>query len=390
MEMETIVRTAPSARGGNRGRCYGCFRPTDDCFCAAVPTIENLTEVLILQHMRERFHPFNTARIVHRALKRSRLLVDHTPNLAARLSLQPGAGLLFPGPGAQLLGELPVDQRPPQLVVLDGTWHHAKTLLRDIPALQLLPRFQLAPTASSRYRIRREPKTNYLSTVEATVAALRVLEPGTGGLQQLLQAFDQMVERQLEHPWVEYTWRRRDRRRQTVGNIPQALLSGLDNIVVANGESTPGQRGGRRQPKAPIYWVAQRLVTGERFACTIRQDCSLPESFLKHLELTSADFAVAVSFDEARNSWMTFLRSDDTLVVYHQGAARLLRTFGASSQKLLMLKSVAVHASQQAGTLEERVAGERLVVAPAPFAGRAGRSLAQLTALVHQLHAFGQ
>jgi hypothetical protein len=115
---------------------------------------------------------FNTARIVHLALENSSLLVDHTKNLAARLALKPGAGLLYPGSDSALLSLLPADQRPRQLVVLDGTWHHAKTLLRDIPALHRLPRYKLAPTSPSRYRIRREPSAAYLSTVEATVAAL--------------------------------------------------------------------------------------------------------------------------------------------------------------------------------------------------------------------------
>ena len=141
----------------HKGRCYDCFRPKEACFCASIPRIDNQTEVLILQHRRERFHPFNTARIVQKALRNSQLLADHTSNLAMRLRLKPRAGLLYPGPTALLISDLASEQRPEQLVVLDGTWHHAKTLVREIPALQSLPRYRLAPTAPSRYRIRREP-----------------------------------------------------------------------------------------------------------------------------------------------------------------------------------------------------------------------------------------
>jgi DTW domain-containing protein len=157
-------------------RCYECFRPKQACFCASIPTIDNQTEVMILQHRRERFHPFNTARIVQKALQNSRLLSDYTSNLATQLRLRPRAGLLFPGPTARLISDLASEQRPDQLVVLDGTWHHAKTLLREIPALQSLPRYRLAPTVPSRYRLRRQPSIVSLSTVEAAVAALRVLE----------------------------------------------------------------------------------------------------------------------------------------------------------------------------------------------------------------------
>jgi DTW domain-containing protein YfiP len=182
------------------GRCYSCFRPKEICFCDWIPTIDNQTEVLILQHRRERFHRFNTARIVQRALRNSQLLADHTRNLANRLELKPRAGLLYPGPTATPLADLPQDQRPQQLVVLDGTWHQTKTLLRDIPALQSLPRYQLAPAAPSRYRIRLVPSAMALSTIEATVGALRLLEPETLGLDRLLQAFEKMVDMQLAHP----------------------------------------------------------------------------------------------------------------------------------------------------------------------------------------------
>ncbi len=193
-----MLRTAEPIAG--RGRCVGCFRPQADCFCDAIPSIDNRTHVLILQHRRERFHPFNTARMVHTALRKSSLLVDHTPGLAARVVLKPRAGLLYPGPGAILIDDLPPAERPEQLVVVDGTWHHAKTVVRDLRPLHDLPRYRLAPAEPSRYRVRREPSAMFLSTVEATVAALRALEPETRGLDQLLAAFDCMVERQLAHP----------------------------------------------------------------------------------------------------------------------------------------------------------------------------------------------
>src|SRR3954447_5041122 len=95
-----------------RDRCYGCFRPRKACFCASIPSIDNQTDVLILQHRRERFHPFNTARIVHKALRKSQLLADYTSNLKKMLRLKPGAGLLYPGPTAELISELALEQRP--------------------------------------------------------------------------------------------------------------------------------------------------------------------------------------------------------------------------------------------------------------------------------------
>lgn len=376
----------------HRDRCYDCFRPRADCFCAAIPTIENQTEVLILQHMRERFHPFNTARIVHRALTNSRLLVDHTAALALGLPLKPGAGLLYPGPGATLLSDLPAGLRPEQLVVLDGTWHHAKTLVRDIPALHKLPRYRLAPAFPSRYRIRREPSPISLSTVEATVAALRALEPETRGLDQLLAAFDHMVERQLRHPKSVCGWRRKEHRIRTVSNIPLALLGDLANLVVAYGESSsslsfPAERRREPLPRQPIYWVAQRLGTGERFSCAIRPEAPLPEAVLGHLGLTPEDFSQAMSLAEARESWSSFERPHDILAVYNPSTTDLLRQIRGRQAPCLVLKSVDLQPQRPCGTLDEIIAAEGLVPGPVQHRGRAGRRLANAIAFVHHLRA---
>ncbi|MBL8830226.1 MAG: DTW domain-containing protein [Planctomycetaceae bacterium] len=179
--------------------CYGCIRPRGDCFCATIPTIDNRTEILILQHLREQFHPFNTGRLVHRALRHSQLAVAHNQKLAESLPtlLKPRVGLLYPGPDATLLNELHVDQRPDQLVILDGTWQQAESMMRAIPQLRSLPRYRLAPTKPSRFRIRRAPDPQALSTVEATIAALRVLEPDTAGLDRLQAAFVAMIDHQI-------------------------------------------------------------------------------------------------------------------------------------------------------------------------------------------------
>ncbi len=281
-----------------RDRCLGCLRPRRDCYCAVIPCVDNRTEVLILQHRRERFHPFNTARIVHRSLRNSTMLADHVPGIAARLVIGPRAGLLYPGPEAALLTDVPAHQLPQQLIVIDGTWHHAKTVLRDIPALSAVPRYRLAPHEPSRYRIRREPHAELLSTVEATVAALRVLEPGTRGLDQMLDAFYSMVERQLSYPKTPDGWRRNAARIRHARNIPYALLGELKQIVAVYGESVAVNPGCKTAAHLPVYWTAERLGTGERFACLIEPPAPPQEAMLRHWDLTVEDFVGAVRLDE--------------------------------------------------------------------------------------------
>jgi DTW domain-containing protein YfiP len=343
---------------------------------------------LILQHGRERFHRFNTARIVQKALRNSQLLVGHPASLAAsELPLRPRAGLLYPGPSAKLISDIPPEQRPEQLVILDGTWHHAKTLFRDIPALHALPQYRLAPEAPGRYRIRREPNAFSLSTLEATVAALRALEPTTDGPDRLLAAFETMIDRQLAHPKSPSGWRKNLRRKQSGTNIPRALGGDLANVVVAYGESSPGGRGSGRDLQTPIYWVAQRIGTGEQFRCAVQPDGLLTASLLRHLQLSQRDFTDSLSHDAFRKRWLGFLRPDDTLVVYHPSTLRLLKRVCGNTTKSLVLKSISLNPGRAGGTLEQRLAFEGLTAGPAELPGRAGQRLARAVTLVRHLNA---
>jgi DTW domain-containing protein YfiP len=344
---------------------------------------------LILQHRRERFHPFNTARIVHKGLRNSQLLVDHLSNLAARLRLAPRAGLLFPGKAAQLISNLTADQYPEQLVVLDGTWHHAKTLFREIPALQSLPQYRLAPTSPSHYRIRRPPSHMALSTVEATVAALRIIEPETNGVDQLLRAFDTMVERQLAYSSSPTNARFRRHRNCTFKNIPLALLGDLRDIVVAYGEAPAGQRGTKRRAEPPIYWVAQRLVSGETFSCALNPSRPLDDTFLGHLQLTRGDFAAAVSLDQARKRWAQFQRPSDIVTVFQAGSARLFSFLAVDNAACLVLKSVDLESNGCRSTLDDLLSANGVRVTSGPHASRADRRLASTMALVRYLNVLG-
>ena len=384
--MENLPSKTPS-EDRRRDRCYGCFRPKESCFCAKIPSIDNRTGILILQHVRERFHPFNTARIVRRALKNSRLIVEQTERLLAMpLPIGVRTGVLYPGPEARLLAEVPVSERPDQLVVVDGTWHHAKTLIRDVPSLRKLPKFGIAPSSPGRYRIRREPTATSLSTLEATVAALRELEPETEGLDELLGAFDAMVEGQLAHPRSQFVPRSDRRRSRTSRGVPRVLVQQLEHVVVAYGESPYGGPGTNRRGGSPVYWVAERLGTGETFARTIQSEIPLNNKFLGHLELSAQDFSEALSLEEFRREWANFLTPTDTVAVYSQGTARLLAGAGADFAKCLILKSVPLGSC---GTLEDVLAEAGLASPPPCQPGRAGKRLANAIALARHLSKLG-
>ena len=373
-------------------RCYECFRPLSHCFCDAIPQIDNRTDILILQHVGERSHPFNTARIVRKSLARCQLMVDHNQHFAQRpLPIRMGAALLYPSEGALSLSELPVDQRPAQLVIVDGTWHQAQTIVRDAPQLRDLPQYRLTPAAPGRYRIRREPTPQSLSTLEATVQALRELEPQTAGLDQLTAAFDQMVEGQLDFPATHAAWRRKQSRLPQQRGIPRAVLGDLNGLVIAYGESTPFDSKAANAPRTakelrlPVNWVAKRLGTGESFSCLLRPPKELPLAAQQHMRLTPDEFCrQAVSTDEFRLRWGRFLNRQDTLVVYHERTLQLLRNCDAPRPRCLALKSTFGKRHPQCRSLEDLLDAAGLPM-PQATSWRANQRLEMAVSLVEHL-----
>lgn len=368
----------------HRQRCYDCYRPKVQCFCDIIPRIDNRTQILILQHARERFHAFNTARIVHRSLANSHVEVGFISDLlSAEPLLTPNAGLLYPGDNARLIDDVPPVERPDQIIVLDGTWHHAKTMMRDIPWLRRLPQYRIDPTSPSQYRIRREPTVESLSTVEATVDVLRSLEPDTAGLDELLIAFNVMIDRHIAVIGTETPRHvaKQSNIQRVATNVPRALLGDANEIVVAYGESVPTDIDHRRN-NVPVFWVAQRLGTGEQIQIPIRPPRPLSTDMLAHMELTEAHFQQAIEPTQFTAAWQNFIRPSDTLVVFNKGARVLLKQVDADANPCINLTSIDFRSVDQKGTLNDLLASLGIEREPTALPGRAGKRLANAVALV--------
>ena len=184
-----------------RPRCCACERPASHCLCSLIPDLDSSTHLLVIQHPSEQRHPLNTARMLVRGLKNAQLLIaeqlseesvwhQHLQDPAWRTEL------LFPGAESALLAAT-ADTRPRRLVLLDGTWRKARKILHLNPLLQHLPRVALSAGLQSRYRVRKAPMDGALSTVEAGVAALHIIEPDTD-FSALLTPFEALINGQIE------------------------------------------------------------------------------------------------------------------------------------------------------------------------------------------------
>ena len=85
--------------------------------------------------------------------------------------------------------------------LIDATWHCSRTIVRHSPSLMGLTRLVIEPASPSRFRIKRQPYSWCLSTIEAAHELLLALE--AGGLDvypdktRLLDAFNAMQDFQV-------------------------------------------------------------------------------------------------------------------------------------------------------------------------------------------------
>lgn len=172
-----------------RAACPRCERPSSTCLCATLPApLAHRTELLILQHPAEAGHAKNTAAFLTLGLRCARLLRGEAFDAALG---GPGVALLYPAE-ARAAGAGPA-AGVERLILLDGSWRQSRRLLAANPWLAALPRLGL-PELPSRYTLRRAHRPGQLSTLEAGLHALALLEGEPVRFEPLWAAFDAFVQ----------------------------------------------------------------------------------------------------------------------------------------------------------------------------------------------------
>jgi DTW domain-containing protein YfiP len=182
----------------SRLRCERCLRPESHCLCPLIPQLNSRTRVLVLQHPSEVNHALNTARLATLGLNNAQLVIGEVFDDIHALLNPPGYRpcLLFPGEGAQVLVAEEGESLPMLLVVPDGTWRKARKLLHLNPELAALPRVTLGVVPATRYRLRKAPGPDALSTLEAITHALQIIE-APRSFAPLLVPFEALIEQQI-------------------------------------------------------------------------------------------------------------------------------------------------------------------------------------------------
>ncbi len=360
--------------------------------CATLVRIDVGTKVVVVQHPREADNAIGTAWMVERTFGARRIVgvdLEHDRELDRALS-DPDAPpiLLSPAPDA-----IDLRTHPPRsavtLVVIDGTWAQARQLLSRNPRLRTLPRYAFAPAQPSNYRIRREPSAECVSTVEATVAALEILEsrggrpPFDGG--RALAAFEAMVDRQIaiardrndsRHRRAAMVRREKDladplRAARRAELARRRTLTGRQ-VVVVHAEANCWPRGHALGPYPElVQLVAERLSDGARFSAIVRNAHPISPALEKHARLSPAAVAAGITREALRAQLAAFVRDDDEIFVWgHYLLALVAPLFGTPpfAHSVAMKAEAALDGSQASppGAAAAAIDGRdaRAVVAP--------------------------
>src|ERR1700716_566322 len=202
--------------------CPDCHKPLPLCICDSITGIENRISLLILQHPQEQDRALGTARLTALHFKNAVVKIGLSwPSLSKAL----GRPISDPSRWAVLYlgsakvadletdrdivainrkGEIEDNQRAilkdlEGIVLLDGTWSQAKALWWRNAWMLKCQRVTLGPARPSRYgQLRREPRRDGLSTIEAAAMLLGSLEKRADIAEGLHQSFERMLTKYRE------------------------------------------------------------------------------------------------------------------------------------------------------------------------------------------------
>lgn len=202
--------------------CPHCQKPMPLCICDSVTPIENRLSLLILQHPQEQDRALGTARLLARHFADATVRVGLSwPSLSKALGRPVENAthwaVLYLGSAraadldteAEIValnrkGEIADNQRAllgklEGVVLLDGTWSQAKALWWRNPWMLKCQRVILNPAHPSRYgRLRKEPRKDGLSTIEAAATILAGLERRPDIAETLHASFERLLTRYRE------------------------------------------------------------------------------------------------------------------------------------------------------------------------------------------------
>src|SRR6476619_8602747 len=202
--------------------CPQCRKPMPLCICDSVTPAESKVSLLILQHPQEQDRALGTARLTAMHFENAVVKIGLSwPSLSKALGRpvdDPSRWAVLYLGSAKVAdleteneivainrkGEIEPHQRAilsdiEGIVLLDGTWSQAKALWWRNAWMLKCQRVILGPKRTSRYgKLRKEPRADGLSTIEAAAMLLSGLEKRPDIAETLNSSFERLLARYRE------------------------------------------------------------------------------------------------------------------------------------------------------------------------------------------------
>jgi DTW domain-containing protein YfiP len=218
MTEQPAAEATPAPPADPSPDCPHCLKPPALCVCDGIARIDNKVSLLVLQHPQEQDRELGTARLAVLHFKDALLKIGLSwPSLSKILgrSTDPQRWAILYLGSVKAAAVLPdrdivmvsrnghaVDHQDQALraiegiILLDGTWSQAKALWWRNAWMLKCKRVVLGPKQPSRYgKLRREPRGDGLSTIEAAAMLLARLERKPEIETALQQSFERLLAR---------------------------------------------------------------------------------------------------------------------------------------------------------------------------------------------------
>ncbi|MCL1125150.1 tRNA-uridine aminocarboxypropyltransferase [Shewanella surugensis] len=185
----------------SRQICLKCQYPMIACLCESINVINITNEVIVLQDPNEVKHAKNTVKLLSLVIPQVKIVVGETPDDFASLisfltHTQKAIYVIYPAKESACMDDIKPD-KDAILLFLDGTWRKVFKMMSLNPWLNDFPALHLNLDAPSQYNIRKAPREDSLSTLEAVALSLQAIDK-QNNINPLHQALNAMVDKQLQ------------------------------------------------------------------------------------------------------------------------------------------------------------------------------------------------
>lgn len=199
-----------------RDTCYNCYRPKISCMCEYIKPIKTNTKFVILMHPKEYRKTKNgTGHFTNKALTNSELFIgiDFTKNKKVNEIIDNPKNecfILYPGKDTIKLNNEKIETKKNiVLFIIDSTWPCSRKMIRVSKNLHNLKKVSFLSNRTSEFKIKTQPLSYCLSTIESTQFILELLNQhkleniNSKALEEFTLPFKKMVEYQLNHVNIE-------------------------------------------------------------------------------------------------------------------------------------------------------------------------------------------